>query len=151
MPYPDLFSLSIRAIESFETGQLSSSSYGPGGVPRPKDATYHHEMYRALHKILCGRVYATPEFGKDLDSHSIDLQITGVDWGIECMFEGRKLKDHVERFGAGRAYPLDRNGSQPIRAAHATTSPHVQKWSSEAILFIKSSLVANKTFCQSEL
>jgi len=92
MPYPDLFSLSIRAIESFETGQLSSSSYGPGGIPRLKDATYHHEMYKALHKILCGRVYATPEFGKDLDSHSIDLQITGVDWGIECMFEGRKLK-----------------------------------------------------------
>ena len=48
-------------------------------------------------------------------------------------------------------YPLDRNGSRPIRAAHATTSPHVQKWSLEAILFIKSSLVANKTFCESEL
>jgi len=48
-------------------------------------------------------------------------------------------------------YPLGRNGSRPIRAARATTSPHVQKWSSEAILFIKSSLVANETFCQSEL
>jgi hypothetical protein len=49
------------------------------------------------------------------------------------------------------AYPLDRNSSRPIRAARATTSPHVQKWSSEAVLFIKSSLVANKTFCLSEL
>jgi len=48
------------------------------------------------------------------------------------------------------AYPLDRNGSRPIRAARATTSPHIQKWLSEAVLFIKSSLVANKTFCQSE-
>jgi hypothetical protein len=48
-------------------------------------------------------------------------------------------------------YPLDRNGFQPIWAARTTTSPHVQKWSLEAILFIKSSLVANKTFCQSEL
>jgi hypothetical protein len=43
-------------------------------------------------------------------------------------------------------YPLDRNGSRLIRAARATTSPHIQKWSSEAILFIKSLLVANKTF-----
>jgi len=52
-----------------------------------------------LHEILGGRLYATPEFGKDLDSHSIDLQITGVDWGIECMFEGGKLKGHVEEPG----------------------------------------------------
>ena len=61
-------------------------------------------MYRALHEILGGRLYATPEFGKDLDPHSIDLQITGVDWGIECMFEERKLEDHVERIGPGGAY-----------------------------------------------
>jgi hypothetical protein len=39
----------------------------------------------------------------------------------------------------------------PYGAAHATTSPPVQKWSSEAVLFIKSSLVANKTLCESEL
>jgi hypothetical protein len=38
-----------------------------------------------------------------------------------------------------------------IVTARAATSPHVQKWSSEALLFIKSSLVANKTFYPSEL
>jgi len=46
--------------------------------------------------------------------------------------------------GLTATYPLDRNGSWPIRAARATTSPHVQKWTSEVVLFIKSSLVAIK-------
>jgi len=37
---------------------------------------------------------------------------------------------------ASASYPLDRNGSRPTQVACVTTSPHVQKWSSEAILFI---------------
>ena len=72
--------------------------------PTPSVSRHNFEMYRVLHEILGGRLYATPELRKNLDSHSIDLQIMGVDWGIECMFEGRKLKDYVERFGLGGAY-----------------------------------------------
>jgi hypothetical protein len=71
--------------------------------------------------------------------------------GIEVCFIQRRSAKHGWHKECGMHYPLDCNGSRPIGATRATTSPHVQKLLPEAILFIKSSLVANKTFCQSEL
>ena len=48
-------------------------------------------------------------------------------------------------------YPIEHNESQLIQATCVTTAPHVQQWSSISVLSIKSSVVANKAFCQCEL
>jgi len=44
-----------------------------------------------------------PEYGKDTND-SIDLMIPHYKWGIEVMYDGRKMKKHIERFRSGGAY-----------------------------------------------
>jgi len=67
------------------------------------------------------------------------------------LFSTKTYRWHICMILHTNLYPLDRNSSRALQAARTTTSPHVQKCSSEAVLLIKSSLVANKTFCLSEL
>ncbi|KAA8902470.1 hypothetical protein FN846DRAFT_908554 [Sphaerosporella brunnea] len=97
--------LLISALHDFNPAQLRSSScrLGPAGVYSPKEATYHFELYRALHKMLGGSLYSIPEYGKHTNA-SIDIMIPHYGWGMELLLEGRKIAEHIRRFDAGGAY-----------------------------------------------
>ena len=118
MQFPTLYSLVIEAVKRFSPRQLASASKrsgiagelvsashrrGVAGKPVAKEATFHFELYRVLHELLDGRLLPTPEFGKSTN-HSLDLMVPTVGWGIECLYESRRLGEHAERFSQGGAY-----------------------------------------------
>jgi hypothetical protein len=100
-----LNNLLISALHEFNPAQLRSSScrLGHAAVYSPKEATYHFELYRALHKLLGGSLYPIPEYGKHTNA-SIDIMIPHYGWGMEVLLEGRKVAQHIRRFDAAGAY-----------------------------------------------
>jgi len=102
-----LYSLIQDTFARFRPVQLFSTERRVGSTTtRPTEAQYQNEFYRALHDITEGNVCISPEYAAQTDSRPgrIDFFIRSKNWGIELTCDGRKLKEHAERFGGDGAY-----------------------------------------------
>ncbi|KAF8461628.1 hypothetical protein BDZ91DRAFT_850990 [Kalaharituber pfeilii] len=86
------------------TGAASSSivpSLGPAARPRPREAIFQDEFYRATSSLLPRALIAVPECG---DVGRIDFFVPHVRWGIEIARFSQDLDEHVDKFSSGGSY-----------------------------------------------
>jgi hypothetical protein len=77
--------VSLRSVER---------GIGAGAINRPLEAQYQDEFYRACSEF---NVYLTSEW-------SGSFHIKDVKWVIECVRDGDKIDEHIERFQKGGRY-----------------------------------------------
>jgi hypothetical protein len=94
----------FAAVRAFSRVSLSSieRGIGPGAVSRPLEAQYQDEFYRACHSEL--NVYLTSEWSGSSLVGRIDFYIKDMKWVIECVRDGDKIDEHIERFQQGGKY-----------------------------------------------
>ena len=79
--------------------------------PRPLEAQYQDEFYRALTSLLGNSVGISSECSLD-NGGRVDFRISGPKWGVEILWDGDQLKDHCKRFlPGGKYYPWIKSGS----------------------------------------
>jgi len=108
-PFPeDRFSsikdLCSAVVREFSPVAIRSRrEFAAGALERPVEAQFQDEFYRACYTLL-GDIYLTSEWsGKGLGG-SVDFQIKSQKWAIECVREGDRLEQHIERFLEGGRY-----------------------------------------------
>ena len=96
--------LCFAAVRVFSRVSLSSveRDIGPGAVNRPLEAQYQDEFYRACHSEF--NVYLTSEWSGSSLVGRIDFHVKDVKWVIECVRDGDKIDEHIERFQQGGKY-----------------------------------------------
>jgi hypothetical protein len=96
--------LCFAAIRAFSCVSLSSveRGIGPGAITRPLEAQYQDEFYRACHTAL--NVHLTSEWSGNSLVGRVDFRIKDVKWVIECVRDGDKIDEHIERFQQGGRY-----------------------------------------------
>ena len=104
--FSSLKDLSFSAIKNFSSNALRSGGRGfsHGAEIRPVEAQYQDEFYRACFYTLGRQVHLTSEWTGSPGNGRVDFQIKAVKWGIECVREGNKLKEHIQRFQKGGRY-----------------------------------------------
>lgn len=71
-------------------------------ISRPPEASYQDEYYRASSELL-GNLYLKSEWAGTQKTGWVDFAIPSEKWIIECVRDGYKLKEHIERFqGTGK-------------------------------------------------
>ena len=139
LPYASLRTLVLDTFARFRPVQLFNTERRVGSnTTHPTEAQYQVEFYRALHDITMGNVCISPEYAAQTHSRPgrIDFFIREKNWGIELTCDGRKLKQHADRFGEDGAYGqwytsgdmIDRILVDcrllPPRKKHPSTFPH---------------------------
>lgn len=66
-------------------------------VSRPLGAGYQDEYYRASFELL-GNLYLKSEWAGTQQTGWVDFAIPSEKWIAECVRDGDKLKEHIERF-----------------------------------------------------
>jgi len=96
--------LCFAAVGEFSRVSLSSveRGLGPGAVNRPLEAQYQDEFYRVCHSEF--NVYLTSEWSGSSLVGRIDFHVKDVKWVIECVRDGDKIDEHIERFQQGGRY-----------------------------------------------
>ena len=91
-------------MREFSRVSLSSveRGIGPGAINRPLEAQYQDEFYRACYSEL--GVYLTSEWSGSSLVGRVDFHIKDVKWVIECVRDGDKIDEHIERFQQGGRY-----------------------------------------------
>lgn len=103
--YPTLPALAEAMLRGFSMRNLvSTGRIGPAAAPRPVEAAYQDEAYRALHALLGFSAHITSEWSKSGSHGRIDFRIGGVGWGLELVREGQRLAEHCERFRQNGRY-----------------------------------------------
>lgn len=104
--------LCMSAVQRFSRTALNNGegTLGSGAVPRPLEAVYQDELYRACFSLL-GNIYISSEWsGKDKNGR-VDFLVRQVNWAIECVRDGSRLDEHISRFRkGGRYYQWIENG-----------------------------------------
>ena len=116
-PFPfDRFSsieeLCFAAVRKFSPIALrfATEELSAGARSRPVEAQYQDEFYRACYSVLGGDIYLTSEWAGEMLGR-VDFQIKSVGWAIECVREGNRLQEHIDRFQeGGRYYPSIQSG-----------------------------------------
>lgn len=75
-----------------------------GATQVPPESQYKNELYRALYVTLSERIFLTSEWSPDLRGGRVDFFLKEVKWGIECVWEGDRLEEHICRFLKGGRY-----------------------------------------------
>ena len=98
--------LSFATVRRFSRVSLLSARKGLGAglIAPPLEAQYQDEFYRACYEVLDNYVYLTSELSGQLSGGRVDFQIKSIGWAIECVRDGDRLDDHVERFLPGGKY-----------------------------------------------
>ncbi|KAF8416586.1 hypothetical protein EV426DRAFT_685726, partial [Tirmania nivea] len=110
-----------QAVRKFQPSQLQAPvTIGPSCEPRPNEAIFQDEFYRACHTVTKGKLLATPEFGST--SGRIDFYMQGVRWGFEFLRNGNRLRDHLKRF------------SYDDRAEHGNSSGAYGAWVASGVM-----------------
>lgn len=108
----DLMGLVLKVVGRFKYSQLTLPVRRAGdsdtlGTSRPPEVQYQDEFYRALHDFTHGGVQVSPEFATAAGASKagrIDFFIDSRKWGIEITRDGKKLREHSDRFGSRGAY-----------------------------------------------
>jgi hypothetical protein len=112
--FPTLAELCKAALRRFSRKNLQQSSEGRRPTiprPRPPEAQYQDEFYRALTSLLGNGVGISSEWSRD-NGGRVDFRISGPKWGVEILRDGDRLKDHCDRFSrGGKYYPCIESGS----------------------------------------
>jgi hypothetical protein len=103
--FPSVKDLCFAAIRKFTSTGLKPDRQrlGPGAQPRPLEAQYQDEFYRACYDLL-GTVYLSSEWTGKETTGRVDFRVKEMGWVIECGREGQKLKEHIARFAEGGRY-----------------------------------------------
>ena len=96
--------LCFAAVAEFSCVALNSveRGIGPGAVTRPLEAQYQDEFYRACHSVL--NINLTSEWSGSSLVGRVDFRIKDMKWVIECVRDGDKIDEHIERFQQGGRY-----------------------------------------------
>ena len=92
-------------IRNFKSTGLRSGGQGlgPGAQPRPLEAQYQDEFYRACYTLL-DTIYLSSEWAGKETGGRVDFQVKSLGWAVECVREGHDLKEHIARFLPGGGY-----------------------------------------------
>ncbi|KAJ9263388.1 hypothetical protein DTO212C5_7573 [Paecilomyces variotii] len=72
--------------------------------PRPVEAQYQDEFYRACYSVLGNSIHLSTEWtGKKLGGR-VDFLVKSVGWAIECLRDGDRIEEHISRFHEGGRY-----------------------------------------------
>ena len=105
--FPNLQDLSFTAITSFSRTSLKSAGQGlqAGVIAKPVESHYQVELYRAFYTVLNKNVYLTSRWGGIPGHGQVGFEIKAMRWWIECVGEGDRLEEHIQRFKpGGRCY-----------------------------------------------
>jgi hypothetical protein len=96
--------LCFAAVAEFSCVALSSveRGIGPGAVSRPLEAQYQDEFYRACRSAF--NIHLTSEWSGSSLVGRVDFRIKDMKWVIECVRDGDKIDEHIERFQQGGKY-----------------------------------------------
>ncbi|OXV05280.1 hypothetical protein Egran_06952 [Elaphomyces granulatus] len=104
--FPSVQELCFAVIREFKSSALKppdGQRLGPGAVPRPVEARYQDEFYRACDALL-GNIYLSSEWlGKDKIGR-VDFLVKSQEWAIECIRDGDRLEEHISKFQEGGRY-----------------------------------------------
>jgi hypothetical protein len=103
--FPSVKDLCLAAIRNIKSTGLRSGGQvlGPGAQPRPLEAQYQDEFYRACYTLL-DTIYLSSEWAGKESGGRVDFQVKSLGWAIECVREGHDLKEHIARFLPGGGY-----------------------------------------------
>lgn len=71
--------------------------------PRPPEALYQDEFYRAFKDLLGNHVAISSEWARP-NSGRIDFRVVEPGWGVELLKDGDRLLEHCQRFQEGGIY-----------------------------------------------
>ena len=72
-------------------------------VSRPLEAGYQDEFYGANFELL-GNLCLKPEWAGNRQTGWVDFAIASEKWIVECVRDGEKLEEHIERFHSTGKY-----------------------------------------------
>ncbi|GAD99046.1 predicted protein [Paecilomyces variotii No. 5] len=104
--YPSVKDLCFAAIRRFSPHALRCPDRGLSiaGNPRPLEAQYQDEFYRACYSLLGNNIHLSSEWtGKQVGGR-VDFLVKSVGWAIECLRDGDKIEEHISRFSEGGRY-----------------------------------------------
>ena len=92
-------------IREFKSSGLKSDGQrlGPGVLPRPVEAQYQDEFYRACYTLL-GDIYLSSEWLGKEQSGCVDFLLKSQRWAIDCVRDGDRLEEHISKFKVGGKY-----------------------------------------------
>ena len=92
-------------IREFKSTGLKSNGQrlGSGALPRPMEAQYQDEFYRACY-VLLGNIHLSSEWSGKEKSGRVDFLVKSQKWAIECVRDGDKLEENISRFQGGGRY-----------------------------------------------
>ena len=103
--FPSVKELCFAVIREFKSTRLKSNGkrLGSGALPRPVEAQYQDEFYRACY-VLLGNIYLSSEWSGEEKSSRVDFLVKSQKWAIECVGDGDRLEEYISRFQVGGRY-----------------------------------------------
>jgi hypothetical protein len=104
--FPTVHSLCKAVFEHFSAKKLRLCIQGKistTGRPRPLEAQYQDEFYRAFNSIVPHGVPISSEWSQKGDGR-IDFWIPQKKWGIELLRDHSRVNEHCDRFKEGGQY-----------------------------------------------
>ncbi|OJJ78666.1 uncharacterized protein ASPGLDRAFT_138465 [Aspergillus glaucus CBS 516.65] len=96
--YPTLKAFSFSVLHMFSSVALNiEAPLSDSAVSRPLEAGYQDEYYRASFELL-GNLYLKSEWAGTQQTGWVDFAIPSEKWIVECVRDGDKPKEHIERF-----------------------------------------------------
>lgn len=112
--FPELQGFCIETIKLFSRSSLVSNKekLGTGALKRPLEAQYQDEIYRASYELLGKQIHLSSEWSPAGLDCRVDFQVTSMKWAIECLREGDRLRERLDRFEKenGHYYHWIKNG-----------------------------------------
>jgi hypothetical protein len=95
----------MSAVRRFSPIALNNGevTLGSGAVPRPLEAVYQDELYRACF-LLLRNIYISSEWSGKGKNGRVDFLVRQKNWAIECVRDGSRLNEHIRRFQEGGRY-----------------------------------------------
>jgi hypothetical protein len=104
--FPSVKELCFAVIREFKSSGLKPADgqmLGPGAVPRPVEARYLDEFYRACYSLL-GDIYLSSECSGEGNNGHMNFLVKSQKWAIECIRDGNRLEEHISKFEEGGRY-----------------------------------------------
>lgn len=104
--FPTIQTLCTAILERFSAKNLRLCVQGKlstAGKPRPLEAQYQDEFYRAFNSVVPPGVPISSEWSRKGDGR-IDFWIPQKRWGIELLRDHNRVNEHCDRFKKGGRY-----------------------------------------------